>query len=90
MKKIVFTLIAFLCLNLSVPAHAVFLLDREEKVLIPGGQTEQVQVNNFTGRIVAYRTDSGWSSKNLGYIRNLQRLYDLQRKRKKGTYNKKR
>ncbi len=89
MKKLLITIIALIFLNLSMSSHAILLLDREEKVMVPGGTSQVVLVNNFTGTVVQYRTKDGWSDSNKGYLSNLQRLFTLQKGKKgdkKGGY----
>ncbi|MBF0217318.1 MAG: hypothetical protein HQL30_10040 [Candidatus Omnitrophica bacterium] len=82
MKKPI--LICFLVLSFFVPvmnAHAFFLIDKEVKVVVPGGKTQTLLVNNFSGKVVQYKTDAGWTNENADYMNTLQRLVDLQKGR---------
>jgi len=87
MKRLIFTLIL---INILIcPSYAVFLLDRDEKIYVPGGKVQKVQVSNLTGKVVRYMSNGQWSDSNESYLKNLQRLYRLQHKRKKSPYRKK-
>jgi flagellar motor component MotA len=82
MKKPI--LVITLILSFSFPAmnaDAIFLIDKEVKVVVPGGKTQTLLVNNFSGKVVQYRTAAGWTNENADYMNTLQRLVDLQKSR---------
>ncbi|HNX91072.1 MAG TPA: hypothetical protein PKY78_03065 [Candidatus Omnitrophota bacterium] len=75
---------------LSSNAYAIFLLDREETLNVPGGKKQDVLVNNITGKVTMYKNNGIWNDNNESYLKQLQRLYELQSKhknRKPGYYD---
>ena len=61
--------------------HALFLFDKEVNIKKPGGGQQVIMVNNFSDKVVSYKTQGGWDDSNRAYIQTLQRLYLLQKNR---------
>jgi len=74
---------ALLSSFLSMPAQALFLLDKEFVLFVPGGAKIKVQVSNLNGKVTRVWRDDKWVELPSGPQKYYQNLYELQKDRDK-------
>ncbi|MDD5440565.1 MAG: hypothetical protein PHS37_10315 [Candidatus Omnitrophica bacterium] len=80
-RKLFLTALALLLFPIS--AQAIFLLDKEFILYMPGGKKATVQVSNLTGKVGYLWEDNHWVSLPQNSQKYYQRLYELQKDRDK-------